>query len=90
MGSKGTGNPPEMAQFGHIRQLLQEIEEENSCLSLKDLAVDGKALQQAGFPSGPKMGRCLNALLELVLDEQLSNKADILLEAAKNLWEELS
>ena len=87
MGSKGTGKQPEMAQFDHLRQLLLEIEDENSCLTLKDLALDGKALQQAGFAPGPKMGRCLNILLERVLDEQLSNEKTALLKAAKTLWD---
>ena len=90
MGSKGTGKQPEMAQFDHLRRLLLEIEDENSCLTLKDLALDGKALQQAGFAPGPKMGRCLNILLERVLDEQLTNEKDALLDAAKTIWEELS
>ena len=90
MGSKGTGKKEEMEQFAQLRGVLDEIREENSCLRLQDLAVDGKALQQAGFPSGPKMGRCLNALLELVLDEQLPNETEPLLDAAKTIWEELS
>ena len=89
MGSKGTGKAEEMGRFPQIRELLTQIREENSCLGLKDLALDGKALQQAGFAPGPKMGRCLNALLELVLDEQLPNETEALLRAAKNIWEEL-
>lgn len=89
MGSKGTGKPEEMAQFDVIRALLAEIEAENSCLSIKDLAINGKALQQAGFAPGPKMGHCLTLLLERVLDEQLVNEDAALLEAAKTIWEEL-
>lgn len=89
MGSKGTGKPSELAQFDELRRLLKEIEEENSCLALKDLSLDGKALQQAGFAPGPKMGQCLNILLERVLDEQLPNEKNALLDAAKTIWEEL-
>ena len=87
MSSKGTGKQPELAQFDELRRLLKEIQEENSCLTLKDLALDGKTLQQAGFAPGPKMGRCLNILLEQVLDEQLPNDKTVLLEAAKALWD---
>ena len=89
MGSKGTGKDEDLAHLAHIRELLAQIREENSCLTLKDLAVDGKALQQEGFTPGPKMGRCLNLLLEQVLDEQLLNEKAALLEAAKTIWEEL-
>ena len=90
MGSKGTGKAEDMEQFVRIRSLLDEITEENSCLTLKDLAVDGNALQQAGFAPGPNMGRCLNRLLEQVLDEQLPNEKESLLAAANTIWEELS
>ena len=89
MGSKGTGKPEEAIQFSVIRHMLAEISQEEACLSIKDLAIDGKVLQQAGFAPGPKMGRCLNVLLELVLDEQLPNETEALLRAAKNIWEEL-
>lgn len=90
MGSKGTGKGEDLARLAHIRALLTQIREESSCLTLKDLAVDGKTLQQAGFIPGPNMGRCLNRLLEQVLDEQLPNEKDALLAAAKTIWEELS
>ena len=90
MGSKGTGKHEEMEQFAQLRGLLDEIHAENSCLTLKDLAVDGKTLQQAGFVPGPKMGHCLNVLLEQVLDEQLPNEPEALLAAANIIWEELA
>ena len=82
MGSKGTGIPKEMGQFSRIRQLLTEIREENSCLSLKDLAVNGHDLMALGI-TGKSIGRTLNTLLEQVLDEQLPNERGALLTAAK-------
>ncbi len=81
MGSKGTGNPEEMEVFPRIRRLLEEIREENACLTLKDLAVNGHDLMALGF-AGQEIGRCLNALLEQVLDETLPNRREALLEAA--------
>ena len=62
MGSKGTGIPQEMSQFSRIRGLLAEIREENSCLSLKDLAVNGHDLMALGI-TGKAIGRTLNFLL---------------------------
>ena len=84
MGSKGTGKPAEMAQFPNIRALLAEIRQEESCLSLRDLAVNGRDLMALGL-TGKTIGQTLNALLEQVLDEQLPNNRDALLEAARTL-----
>ena len=88
MGSKGTGKPENMSQFAVLRHLVAEILEENACLSLKDLAVTGKDLQQIGLAPGPDMGRCLSWLLQQVQDEVLPNDKPTLLSAAKKYWEE--
>ena len=90
MGSKGTGNPEEMDQFPALRQLIGEILAEDACLSIKDLAINGRDLQKLGFPAGPELGKCLNRLLELVQDEALPNKEDALLGAVKAQLEETS
>ena len=78
MGSKGTGKPAEMVQFSLLRDLMAQIEAENACLGLKDLAVNGHDLMALGF-SGPQIGKSLNALLEAVLDEQVENSKEALL-----------
>jgi len=82
-GSKGTGTPQEEAIFGQIEAILAEILAEDACLQIKDLAVDGKDLIALGFPAGPSLGKCLQYLLDQVLDEQLPNERDTLLTAAK-------
>ena len=82
MGSKGTGKPKEMAQFSEIRALLGEIEAENACLTLKDLAVNGNDLTELGL-EGKQIGQTLHFLLEQVLDEALPNDRGALLAAAK-------
>ena len=79
MGSKGTGKPEEMDQFAQIRALLEEIKEENACLSLKDLAVNGHDLMALGL-RGRAVGDALDALLEQVLDEKLPNEKQTLLQ----------
>ena len=83
MGSKGTGKPEEMEQFSQIRHCLEQIQAENACLSLKDLAIKGHDLMELGFTPGKAMGECLNHLLELVIDEKLENEKEILLNAAR-------
>ena len=88
MGSKGTGKPEELEQFARIRALLAEVLEEDACFSIKDLAVNGWDLQQAGFAPGPDIGKCLHWLLGQVQDEVLPNRRDILLRTAMELLEE--
>ena len=82
MGSKGTGKPAESAQFAEIRAIITEIEAENTCLSLKNLAINGHDLMGLGY-SGKAIGSCLNDLLEQVMDEKLPNERNALLNAVK-------
>ena len=82
MGSKGTGNPQEAEQFPRIRHAISRILEENSCLRLKDLAVNGHDLMALGY-SGKAIGQNLARLLDLVLDEELPNEKEALLQALK-------
>ncbi len=83
MGSKGTGIPREMSQFSQLRAVIEEIQAENACLQLKDLAVNGHDLMRLGI-TGPAIGNTLNALLEQVLDEKVPNEKQALLNALKN------
>ena len=77
-----------MAQFAQLRRLLDEILAEDACFSIKDLAVNGWDLQQAGFAPGPDIGKCLSWLLGQVQDEVLPNERDALLRTVKELLED--
>jgi len=80
--SKGVaGDPP---HFAEIEAMLNEILEEDSCLSLKDLAVNGHDLIALGI-TGKDIGRTLNALLDGVLEETLPNDRTALLGAIETL-----
>ena len=82
MGSKGTGKPAKTAQFDQIRSLIRQIQAENACLHLKDLAINGHDLMALGY-SGKAIGNTLSALLSQVIDEQLPNEKNTLLDAAR-------
>ncbi len=82
MTSKGVSKEGELAVFQELRALLEEIKEENACLTLKDLAVNGNDLMALGF-QGKAIGQCLNGLLERVLEERLPNEKEALLACAK-------
>ena len=82
MSSKGTGLPC-LSHFPLVRGMVEEILEEGSCLQLKDLAIDGKDLMALGFHPGPELGKCLQALLNQVLDGAVSNEKEALLQKAR-------
>ena len=82
MGSKGVEEPLDFAQFDRLRALVEEIRQENACLSLRDLAVNGHDLMALGI-SGREIGKTLNVLLEQVLDEKLTNEREVLLDFVK-------
>ena len=71
-----------VAVCDEIEAILDEILAEDACLGLKDLAVNGKDLMALGFPAGPQIGKCLQFLLDQVLDEALPNEKHALLNAA--------
>lgn len=73
--------------FARIEALLAEIQQEDSCLSIQDLAIDGNDLIALGFTPGPAIGQTLQRLLAQVQDEQLHNEADALRAAAENMKE---
>jgi tRNA nucleotidyltransferase (CCA-adding enzyme) len=51
-------------------------------IELADLAVDGEDLGRIGILPGPKLGKVLNALLEIVIVDPAQNSRERLLEAA--------
>ena len=80
MGSKGTeGEDP----YALVADLIDSILEEDSCLTLKDLAVDGRDMMALGMAPGPALGRALQRLLELVQEERVPNTKEALLRAAE-------
>ena len=65
-----------------VEPLLAEILAEESCLKIKDLAINGHDLMEMCF-TGRAIGQCLQSLLDQVLDEQIPNEKTALLQAAK-------
>lgn len=65
-----------------IEELYREITEKKQCVSLKDLAVTGRDLIEAGMEPGKEIGDCLNELLQAVIEEPEKNVKEKLLEIA--------
>ena len=62
--------------------------DEKCVLTLKNLAVNGKDLMEAGIPAGKELGRILNGLLETVLEDPAQNEKEKLIKIARNLAEQ--
>ena len=73
--------------LNRVKQIYEEILEEGDCLTLKELALGGKDLLEAGMKPGKAMGDTLKRLLEHVLENPQDNKKEILLKLAEQ-WEE--
>lgn len=80
--SKGTKESTDV--FQRTQKLIQEIEAEDTCLTLRDLSVNGHDLLQLGYVPGPGIKSCLEHLLMQVQDELLPNNRSSLLPAAQS------
>lgn len=69
-----------LAELDEIRTKAEQILAEGQCLTLKDLAVDGRDVIAAGVKPGPEVGQVLEGLLERVLDSKAPNRRDVLLK----------
>lgn len=67
-------------------KVLQEVLDEESAFSLKDLAINGRDLIQAGYTPGPQMGHVLNTLCDEVINDKTQNTKAALLERAEQLY----
>lgn len=68
--------------FDAVDAMISDIVAEESCLSLKDLAVNGHDLMALGI-TGQDIGSTLNALLNAVLEDRLPNEKEALLRSVK-------
>lgn len=75
-------NPKEIAELqAHISEVLKQ----DMALKVADLKVTGDDLANIGVPRGPQMGEILNKLLDIVIEDPLKNKKEILLEEARKI-----
>ena len=55
-----------LAELDEIKIMAEQILAQGQCLTLKDLAVNGRDVIAAGVAPGPEVGRVLNRLLDRV------------------------
>ena len=71
-----------LEQIAQWEDLLNQVLAGDSCFSLKQLAVKGGDLTCLGL-SGPVVGRTLQTLLDLVIEDKLPNERAVLLAYVK-------
>ena len=67
-----------------VERMYSKILLEQNCLSINELAINGKDLLELGFEAGPQIGKTLQLLLNLVLDHPDMNKKDSLITYCNN------
>ena len=78
----GKGNDAQTRYFEELDTMVEEIQAEDACLGIRDLAIDGNDLLALGL-EGPAVGQALSQLLEMVLEERVPNEKDALISALK-------
>jgi len=82
---KREGSYGKLDVLGELRRRLDALNVADIPLRIRDLVVDGRDLMvELGLPPGPLIGRVLNHLLELVVDDPDLNRRDALLDAARS------
>ena len=76
----------EKLKYLHDYEMLyQEVMEKQQCLTIKQLAVTGSDLIEAGMQPGKEIGSVLKKLLELVMEDPELNTKEKLLKQVHNL-----
>lgn len=68
-----------------LRKIYAKILENRQCMSLRTLAVTGRDLIDAGMEPGKEIGRTLEGLLQIVLENPEENIREKLLEYVKRM-----
>ena len=72
-------DPSKAETFDHTRREVADILQNGECFTLRDLAVNGKMLAQAGVAHGKTMGDILESLLDAVMQNPQINTVDALM-----------
>ena len=82
--ASGVGRIGEANQAALERRIVDELAASPDLLRRSRLAIDGTDLQrELGLRPGPQIGRVLDRLMEIVLDDPALNRREVLLELAR-------
>jgi tRNA nucleotidyltransferase/poly(A) polymerase len=85
LGKRGSGGePPPQGEIDALMRFRDTVKQQlSSPHRLRDLAVDGNDLIEAGFKPSPLLGRILHELLDAVVEDPALNTRDQLLARAE-------
>lgn len=75
-----------LSLLDEVKHIYSQILEEEECLSLKDMNINGRQLIELGVKPGIYMGEVLQHLLDVVIDEPASNTYEILSQIVRNQY----
>lgn len=73
----------ELKVLDEIEEIKAEIDKNDECVCLKDLKINGNDIKELGVNDGKEVGRILDLLVEMVIDEEIENDKEKLLEEVK-------
>jgi tRNA nucleotidyltransferase (CCA-adding enzyme) len=68
-----------------ISSIYEQILKEEQCVTLRQLALSGRDLLEAGIPEGRAVGEILSELLDRVIEQPELNKKEVLLPMAMEM-----
>ena len=75
-----------MLVLDNVEKTYEEVIKKKQCVTMKELAVNGRDLMSVGIESGAFMGTVLKELLEIVLDDPTRNEKEQLLQIVKEQY----
>jgi tRNA nucleotidyltransferase (CCA-adding enzyme) len=87
-GEAVTGESVDTRGLGRFAERVRSEIETQRAVTVRDLAVSGHDLMEAGIPRGPLLGVVLDALLEAVLEDPSQNSPERLIEIARRFYDE--
>ena len=74
-----------LLELDELKSAIDHIIENGNCFSLQQLAIDGRDLIALGVSEGVAIGKILNQLLEMVLNEEIINDKEVLSSEVKKI-----
>lgn len=88
LAQKTETNPKRIEKINKIHEMLDEVLKNKECFSRKDLVINGFDIMEIKpelTKSGEEIGKILNDVLKLVIDNKLENNRQTLLDYIKNI-----
>ena len=74
-----------LAYIDSMEVMYRQILEQEDCLAIKDLKINGKDLIEMGVPQGQKIGQILKTVFDEVVDQPELNDREYLLNRVKDM-----